>query len=107
MAKRQPRAQHRYIPVWGDIVAGPLTGWRYALIQLVKVQQGSSARVHIDLRCTPPNWPFPLAHYVRFDMNRDSFQLQGGPRARRLDFDELSRLAMERGFARVPYEDRG
>lgn len=96
MPKRQ-RTQTRYIPLWGTVVAGPLEGWAYSFLQFVW-EPGEKAP-SLDLRCTPPNWPFPMD--VRFSMAHDRFQLQGAPRCRRLDADELMKTALEHGFARA------
>lgn len=104
MSARRPRMQSHAFPVWGVIVAGPLAGWRYSLIQFVRVHCGAGVRVNVDLRCTPPNWPFPTD--VRFDLDRDALQLLPGPRARRLEYEQLVKTALEHGYAKPPFEDR-
>jgi hypothetical protein len=98
MDKRQSQQPGGSIPQWGAFARGPLKGWRFSFLQLVKVQQG---RVHIDLRCTPPNWPFPTD--VRFDPDRDELALLPGPRARLLDLAPMVKLALEHGYVRAAF----
>lgn len=99
MDKRQPSGST--IPQWGAIASGPLKGWRFAFLQLVKVRQG----VHIDLRCTQPNWPFPTD--VRFNQQQQKdLVLLAGPRARLLEMAPMVKLALEHGYVRAAFEDR-
>lgn len=101
MSNRQPSLS---FPVWGVIGAGQLRGWRFSFLQFVAVQQGSQMRIYLDLRCTPPNWPFPQD--VRFDPDHDELVLLPGPRARHLSYEQLVGAALKYGVARVPFEDR-
>lgn len=100
MPQRKPRGQDRYIPVWGTVISGPLEGWSYSFLQFVR----EGRELLLELRCTPPNWPFPMD--VSFSMKHDRFHLAPGPHARRLDAQDLMKTAMELGFARAPFNDR-
>lgn len=100
MGKRQPETMSGQLPQWGLIAAGPLKGWRFSFLQMVRVK-GS---VHIDLRCTPPNWPFPTD--VRFDPDRNELALLPGPRARLLDLAPMVKVAMEHGYVRAAFGEK-
>jgi hypothetical protein len=50
------------LPRFGVVVGGDLDGWRYALEDMLIV----GGKPVIDARCTPPHWPFPHAHTIRF-----------------------------------------
>lgn len=100
--KRKPKVSPKTIPQWGDITAGPLTGWRFSFVQFVRVpRRNGDAACCLDLRCTPPNWPFPVD--VRFDPARDDYRLKAGPRARQLNVPELQNLALDGGYARAAH----
>lgn len=107
MATRQPEQRPLLLPQWGQIMAGPLKGWRYSFLQCIRVERNDESKTAVccfDLRCTPPNWPFPKD--VRFDPFVDDLSVVPGPRAKQLDLRALMDLAMERGYARAAFEYR-
>jgi hypothetical protein len=102
-AKRHPLRGREQMPLFGEISKGPLRGWRFAFIRFVCVRDD----IYLDLRCTPPQWPFPYPQPVRFHLTRDSFTLRAvpGERAPRLDAAKLLAEAMEKGASKPPLED--
>jgi hypothetical protein len=99
MARREPKNQH--MPQFGEFIAGPFTGWRFAFLRFVHVD----GELYLDLRCTPPAWPFPQD--VRFSMTKDRFTLRAvpGERAPRLDALMLMAIATRNGYATSPLGD--
>lgn len=97
-AKREPNS---HMPQCGVFEKGVLKGWRFAFLRFIRIK-GS---LFVDLRCTPPDWPFPQT--VRFSMERDRFALRAvsGERAQRLDAVKLMADAMEHGAAYSPLKD--
>lgn len=90
------------LPVHGVIEAGPLSGWRYAFLQFICIENDLA----MDLRCTRPNWPFPVD--VRFSFRTDVIRVKAvaGERAKRLDANALIQQALQHGEAKAPYEFR-
>lgn len=75
----------------GVIVGGHLHGWTYSFIRFVVIDGG----LFLDVRCTPPNWPFPtdvrmdvLQHFTRLKVLR-------GQRATRVNANALIEAAYE------------
>jgi hypothetical protein len=101
MAKREPQAQNAHMPQFGVIERGPLAGWRFAFLRFLQID----GALYLDLRCTPPDWPFPQT--VRFSMKKDRFTLRAveGERARRHDALALIAQAIEHGASYSPLEE--
>lgn len=88
------------LPSFGLITKGPLTGWRYAFLQFIRIDD----TVAMDLRCTEPNWPFPVTVRFRFDQHDVHLQAAPGERAKRLDSNALIQRCLVDGVARSPFE---
>lgn len=89
MAAAPAAKRHRATPQFGTIKGGPLDGWSFSFLRFVVIK----TRLNMDLRCTRPGWPFPQE--VRFNRKDQLSKLVAGPRAKRLDTDELIAAARE------------
>lgn len=87
------------MPQWGLIASGPLKGWRFALLQVVRIQHEGEKSCALDLRCCSPSWPFPTD--VRMNPLVDEIRVIGGPKARLVDLVPLMKLALEHGYCKV------
>lgn len=101
----QPAAQEMKLwkgalPVHGLITTGPLTGWRYAFLQFIRIEN----TVAMDARCTEPGWPFPTTVRFRFDKHHIQVQAVAGERAKRLDANALIERCLQDGIAKSPFE---
>lgn len=99
--KRELRAPNSHMPQCGVIAKGPLVGWRFAFLRFICIK----GALFMDLRCTPPDWPFPQT--VRFSMAKDRFELRAvpGERAQRLDAVQLMADAQEHGVSYSPFKE--
>jgi len=89
------------LPTHGVITAGPLTGWRYAFLQFIRIEN----TIAMDLRCNRPNWPFPTTVRFRFDKHHVSVKAVSGERAPRLDANALIQKCLQDGIAKSPIEN--
>lgn len=89
------------LPAFGLITEGLLKGWRYAFIQFIRIDN----TIAMDLRVTPPNWPFPKEVRLRLDKHRIHLQAVSGERAPRLDANALIERCLADGIAKSPTED--
>jgi hypothetical protein len=100
-AGRDGRLWKGVLPTHGVITAGPLTGWRYAFIQFIRIEND----IAMDMRCTRPNWPFPKTVRFRFSKHQISVRAVSGERAKRLDANALLLRCMQDGIAKSPIDN--
>lgn len=91
MATRLPTMRQPRFPQYGEVQGGQLDGWRFAFLRLL-VQRRS---VLLDLRVTPPAWPFPSPKPVRLNARTGFKRLRNpGELAPYLDGQQLIAAAV-------------
>ena len=88
------------LPVHGIFTAGLLTGWRYAFLQFIRVDD----TIAMDVRATAPNWPFPKTVRFRLDKHHIRVKPISGARAKNLDANALIERCLVDGIAKSPFE---
>jgi hypothetical protein len=80
-----------HVPQHGKIEGGALDGWRYAFLRFVNT---GDPYLSVDVRATPPHWPFPME--VRMPPRSfRALRAVPGERARRLPVESLRDSILE------------